>query len=670
MKLMPRMLDDHSRDRRARVECWLERRTEAEAAAAVCEGWIEDLMACGRTLCSGEDINLLPAHLSLLNRLSTAKLDCLSVALVWQIDTGVGEEPDEAALIGHALAAASGRAYAAHGPDKLEWIGSFVASIYGPLWEDFARSAAETLARYPSALEAYIHFLASIITKAKEAPDTVTQFPPMYGSMASLVEKFLQTGSFQEVWEAHQCPYLFESTGDFEILRRANAKSFVKLIDQLPHPTIVQQCLGARALVESPGDALILLRLANPAFDAEGRWQRSGMAAILLLQLVGEQLIPRQSDEGDAEDLSESVELFRKMVDQVLDVLFARSDHVELAWHWLENVLRKTPQLRPSEHQGVLRKQIVDRIGILAHALSSRMTPRDDQDAWIAQAEPLARQFRAVAVLCVAGFTTAVADLNVGLIAIGLIKGDGFELTGASNLIQEPQAPMRTLPGHVLARLPTVAAWFISTWSALRFERERAWQFKRHRGGNPAETMALWGLSTIESLVTDAEARPRDVADMWLATESVFREARLVEPRLGQDFWSLAIARLFRLWPRIFMVSRDQTDRSHDVSLSTARLSKALAPYVEISADFMAVIGSLRQAELASSMLDDAVGDAGHDLLRMIRLFIATARQLNAPRLWNPDSVAMLRKVEAEITRCRRKPGLETAVNGPPQSTA
>ncbi len=37
------------------------------------------------------------------------------------------------------------------------------------------------------------------------------------------------------------------------------------------------------------------------------------------------------------------------------------------------------------------------------------------------------------------------------------------------------------------------------------------------------------------------------------------------------------------------------------------------------------------------------------DLLRMIRLFVATARHLNDRRAWNSDWVAALGKVEAEI---------------------
>jgi hypothetical protein len=34
---MPRTLDDHLRDRRARVASWLEQRAEAEATTAICE---------------------------------------------------------------------------------------------------------------------------------------------------------------------------------------------------------------------------------------------------------------------------------------------------------------------------------------------------------------------------------------------------------------------------------------------------------------------------------------------------------------------------------------------------------------------------------------------------------------------------------------------------------
>ena len=382
MDPMPRTLDDHLRDRRARIASWLEQPTEAETATAVCERWIVDLLARDLTLYSRQDLGSLPADLSLVDRLSAEKLDGLSAALAWQIEDAEGKEPDEAALIGHALAAASGHAYAIHGPGKLDWIGHFVASIDGASWEDFADSAAQALGRNPDVLEAFVDFLATIVTKANDAPDTVTEIPPRRASMASIVEQFARAGSFQEVWEADQWPILFRSSDAFEILRRADAERFVTMIDQLPHPTLVKQCLSSKALLTSPHDALILLRLANTAFDAEGRWQRSGMAAILLLQSASEQLLSPRGDEVETEDLSKGIAQFRNAVGGVLDILFARADGVELAWHWLENLLRQTPRVPPAGRSGP-RKQMINRIGILAHALSSRMTPRRAQDAWI-----------------------------------------------------------------------------------------------------------------------------------------------------------------------------------------------------------------------------------------------------------------------------------------------
>jgi hypothetical protein len=645
---MPRTFDDYLRDRRTRIASWLQLNTEAGGATAVCESWLADLLDRDLALYSRQDLASLPADLSLVDRLSTAKLDGLSLALKWQIEGAEGKEPAEAALIGYALAVAGGRAYAVHGPGKLDWIGHFVATIDGLSWEDFADSAAKALCESPNLLEDFIGLLAGIIARANDSPDTVTEIPPRRASMASIVEQFARTGRFQDVWEADLWPILFQSSDAFEILRRADAERFVTMIDQLPHPTLVKQCLSSKALLASPQDVLILLRLANTAFDAERRWQQHGMAAILLLQLASEQLLSSRGDEEDIEDLEKSIGQFRDAALGVLDILFARPDGVELAWHWLENLLRQIPRIPPAG-QSVPRKLMINQIGILSHALSSRLAPRRAQDAWIAEAEPLTQQFRAVAALSVAAFTTTVGDLDVGSVAKGLLKGNGFELTRANELIQLPGAPLRTIPGDALARIPDVASWFTSTWSALRFERERAWRAKGYNSGNPAEIMGLWGLGAIESLVMNAQAQPGDAYGIWLAVERAFREARLVEPRLGRDFWSQAVARLFWWWPRVFTAVHDQAGGAGAASFDPAALGKTLAPYMEISGDFMAVIVSLQQAELTTSMLDDAVHHTGQDLLRMIRRFVATARRLNDRRVWNPDWVAALQRIELEI---------------------
>ena len=363
---------------------WLEQRTEAETATAVCERWIADLLARDLTLYSRQDIGSLPADLNLVDRLSVEKLDGLSEALAWQIEDAEGREPDEAALIGHALAAASGHAYAIHGPGKLDWIGHFVASIDGALVGGFCRfCSARRWAGIPTLLEAFVDFIAAIVTRANDAPDTVTEIPPRRASMASIVEQFARAGSFQEVWEADQWPILFRSGDAFEILRRADAKRFVRMIDQLPHPTLVRQCLSSKALLASPHDTLILLRLANTAFDTDGRWQRSGMAAILLLQSVSEQLLSARGEEEETEGLSNGIAQFYSTVVWGPRHPFCACLTVSNSLGTgLKTSCAKRPVFLVRAGSGP-RKQMINRIGILAHALSSRMTPRRDQDAWI-----------------------------------------------------------------------------------------------------------------------------------------------------------------------------------------------------------------------------------------------------------------------------------------------
>lgn len=647
--MMPRSFEDYLDDRRMRIASWLEVRNEAEAATAVCESWIADLLDRGLTLHSRHDLASLPADLLLVDRLAAAKFDGLALALKWQIEDAEGKEPAEAALIGHALAAASGRAYAVHGPNKLDWVGHFVASINSLLWEGFADSAAKMFRENSVLLEKFVNFLDEIIAKANDTPDSVTDIPPRYTSMALIVEQFARTRkSFQDIWEADLWAILFRSSDAFEILRRSDAGCFVAMIDQLPHPALVKQCLSSKALLASPQDILSLLRLANSTIDTEGRWHRGGMTAILLLQLASEQLLSLCADDEDAEDLNKDVAHFRESVGSVLDALFTRTDSVELAWCWLENILRQRPRFPPVGHS-TPRKQMVNRIGILVHALGNRLEPCRTQDDWIAEAEPLAQQFRAVAVLSVTAFTSMDGVLDVGSVAKSLLKFNGFVLTGANEQIQLPGAPLRIIPGDALASIPDAASWFTSTWSALRFERERAWRDKGHDGRNPAEIMGLWGLGAIESLVMNAQAQYGDAPKMWFAVERAFREARLVEPRLGRDFWSQAIARLFWWWPWVFTVVHDQASGAGDASFDPASLGRALVPYAEISDDFMAVIISLQQAGLATSMLDNAVHRTGQDLLHMIRRFVAAARRLNDHRAWNPDWVAALQRIEAEL---------------------
>ncbi len=676
---MPRPYDEYLRERRARIAGWLAQRTEADIVTGICERWVRDLADNGRVLHSRHDLPALSTELSLVTRLFEANLGALSDALAWKIDGGEGVEPAEAALIGHALALACGRAYAVYGPCKLSWIGHLVSTIDSQAWEVFADSAAAALREDADRWSEFVEFLTAIIEEANDEPDRVTEIPPRRASMASIVEQFARSGSFQEVWEADLWPVFFRWSDVFEIMRRAEPERFLQMIDELPHPTLVRQCLSSKALTENRSDVLELLRLAGASFDAEGRWQRRGMAAILLLQLASVQLLSAaNAPDGQGrhsgcaeqqaglagyqvakkvEDLTKGVTLFSEAADDLLDIVFARSDGVELGWHWLENLLRQIPQRLPPADGCGQRKFMINHIGILVHAVSCRLAPLRAQDEWIAQAEPLVRQYRAVAVLSVAAFSSAATNVNIGAVARGLLKRNGFELTRASELIQLPGAPLRTIAGDALARIPNTASWFTDSWKALRFEREQAWHRRPTRGGiqaNPAEIMGLWGLGAIESLVMNAGLQRDDACAMWLAIELAFREARLVEPRTAKDFWSQAVARLFAWWPSLF-ASMQEPAASSEVTtpVDPAVLGRVLAPYIGISGDFMAVVVSLHQAGVRATQLDRAVHAAGQDLVRMIRRFLETARGLKDRRLWNQEWVAELGRIEVAIAARR-----------------
>ena len=89
-----------------------------------------------------------------------------------------------------------------------------------------------------------------------------------------------------------------------------------------------------------------------------------------------------------------------------------------------------------------------------------------------------------MAVLSVSAFSATAGNLDIGAVVQGLLQHNRFELTRRSELIHLPGAPLRTIPGYVLARIPNVASWFTKTWSGLRFAREQAW---RRASGRYAE---------------------------------------------------------------------------------------------------------------------------------------------------------------------------------------
>lgn len=638
-----------SEERRLRAAAWRSQSDEADIAIAICVTWIADVSDKGFVLESKKDWVSLPIDLHLVDRLSAQGLDGLSSALKWQLEDCSEQRPARADLIGHALAVAAGRYYALHAAHAHALTSCLIASIDILPWEDFADATAESLRNNPGALAAFGDFVAQIVSEATVSPEKVSRTFAPEQPLASLIRRYTNEGTPEDAWSASRWSVDFYYTGVFKILWRADPKIFIKFVDMLPHPVLAEQCLYDRVLEENPQNTLPLLQSTGVAFDSNGGWLRTQTTAIPLLQLATRQLLAPGDRATDANALNEEVARFQEHMKAILDVLFGRPDAIILGWSWLENLLRQEPRW-PNAHDENTRNFAVNRLSLLITGLSRRLEPKADQASWIAGAEPSARQYRAAAVLVVSAFGVKSSDSNTGALAQSLLRGDGFELTGASRFITMAAAPLRVIAGGVLAEIPDAPDWFAYTWSSLRFERERAWRQSGLNNSNPAEIMGLWGLGMIEALSEMPQTDPKKVTAMWLVVEKTFREAQLVEVRLGRDFWSCAIPRLFALWRSC--IARADTNQSLSAS-ETLSLGGSLIPYIQVDNDFMAVILSLYHAGVLASELDQAVQHTGHDLLLIISRFFEITRGLDNPRVWNPKWLSELDMLKNRISRSR-----------------
>lgn len=671
-----RRAEDFERERHERAVAWAARASEAEEAISVCERWVMDLVDGGVELFSRDDLPGLPTELNLGKRLSAAKLDSLSAAIGWQTEVAQGTEPADAAFIGHALAIASGRAYVAHGPRILSWIGHVVATVDHQGWEAFADAAAAELRRNAAKREQFIEQLTEVVQEANDDPDSMSEVPSRRVSIASLIADFGQSGTFQDIWQSDPQPFVFRWSSAFEILRRADPAEFVSLIADLPHPVFMRECLESRALRSDQNKILELLRLSRSSISQDGSFSLERVVTIILLRLANDQLLTttrpsvegfylhgcheEMTDQVRINDLDSQVLEFQRLATALLDVIFERDDGFELGWCWLENILRHAPWIRRAT-AGQRDERIVNQIGLLAGALSARLQPRSDYSGWIREAPPLARQYRAIAVLSVAAYSAQPGNIDIGAVAKDLLKEKTFQLTGAKELIRQAGAPMRCVPGEVLAQKADVDSWFEETWSSIRRRREQFWRRNvMDDVPNVAEILTLWGLGALEALSQRPEVGPARCMALWIAVKEALREARLTERRLGVDFWSAALERLFSFWPKLFTSAEDVPAIDGGETFSGSKeLGEVLSPFVGCTIDFMGIIVSLRANGIDAQSLQSATVSTGGDLSRLIPAFLRTTRGLDYVGIWNQSWVDALRKLEKDLLG--RRPELGTA---------
>jgi hypothetical protein len=403
-----------------------------------------------------------------------------------------------------------------------------------------------------------------------------------------------------------------------------------------------------------------LLKLTDSAANRDGHWRNAGAPAVLLLKLVTHELLmphcsrwpePATVTPGAAETseeflLASELQEYSYRVNMVVDAFASRNDAGLLGHLWLAQVLRyPAPDERRSK-----RTKTVDRPFVLAHAIACRLLPMAEPLAWIREVDASERPYRCASVLAVGATWRDSGAVKIAALATDIISKSGQAML-AEPVLHDPAPVLRRLPGFAFAQISSFPSWFAACWSGLRLERERAWRASRAGGwANAAECLVVWGIGSLEAMMMDTEPKFAEVRASWRAVERVVREGRLVEPRIGKDFWLMAICKIFAMWPRLFFQQEVTPDQSHSAtSAQVDQLAQAISPYVGFNRDFMQVVSSLRQAGVAPGELDAACQMLGRNLHGLIGRFLGTRRRLSDPMVWNQNWVASMQQLQRQL---------------------
>jgi hypothetical protein len=657
---MPTIVTETYEERRARhIRNWLQDTARAQRVEDVCREWLESLRGnaeqIGRDAMAG-----LPLEGTLQYRLTQAGEPELAEAFEFAVNVVEGKPPELHDAINYALASAAGRLYARQGHLKAEWLGSFITSLYLTLWDDFADAAGSAMRESPEHLELHVQYLRSIVEQAVQDPSSVTKPDRTGQDINTFVTQFQDEGSFEAVWAEQNRTFLLPSSSEFDILRRADEQKFMQLVGSFPHPHLILQCLTARQLVTSTVALVNLLKLADSAANRDGHWRNAGASAVLLLKLITHELLmphnsrwpePVTVSHGDAETsedllLASEFQEYSNRVHMVVDAFMTRGDSGLLGHLWLAQVLRSpAPDERRSK-----RTKTVDRPFVLAHAIACRLLPMAEPLAWIREVGASERPYRCASVLAVAAAKRDSGAVRIAALATDIISESGQAML-AEPVLHDPAPVLRRLPGFAFAQIPSFASWYAQCWSGLRLERERAWRASRVGGwSNAAECMVVWGIGGLEAMMMETEPKLAEIQASWLAVERVVREGRLVEPRIGKDFWVMAICKLFAMWPRLFAHRQAAPEQTRSAARTHVdQLAKTISPYVGFNGDFMQVITSLRQAGVTPGELGAACQLLGRNLHGLIGRFLETRRRLSDPMVWNQKWVASMQQMQRQL---------------------
>lgn len=481
-------------------------------------------------------------------------------------------------------------------------------------WAAFSTGAASEVGSSSLKLGALMRCLEELVHAFTWAPRRVVR--AHRDNMCALVEHYRRQPRVDDLWRSlDYSTILLRHVAAFDALRLSDPASFLRLLDQFPHPEPGRHILAYVADHMGLNDLLGLLALAQPCFDA-GNWLPCVKTPFLIVTAIETKL---EMLTGAGEDGSSSPsDAFVAATAQTIQSVLERVDGNSLGHAWLQRLI----QWRSF---GSRRRSVADRPppgcrDRLLWELASALSPRHDAVEWVMAEQDVFRRGRAVAAIATAGLgeagnPSAAADLMGQVLRLGLLT------TGQEDSFLVPSSAERRLMAAVIGRHVAPAMWFDGLWRGLAPLRDRARHATISADSHASDATVIavsWLLFGLDAVDVLAPAH----RELWRSLYSAVREGAVTQASpTAQAAWRMRYGFLTAyLGHRLVMLADEE---------AMSDLKDLLEPILCLEMTLAEVVATLVEAGVAPAIIAAGSGRPAY--------LVGLLRRLEAEQVWRQN---------------------------------
>ena len=513
-------------------------------------------------------------------------------------------------------------------------------------WSAFEEEMLVILERDSTMVEALKSVFESHVNLTVTAPE-------------SFVPKYLQEGhdvrkTFQEYVDDPCFDECFETRLDSVVWRNDYILSrlcrlidpdfFLKASSRFGHPVFFDPSLGSDELSQT-GVIAGLIAKAPTAFDQTGKFLQSGLVVGTLLSKASEYIrhragngaiIPLPATPETEASLRTQAESASSAGTEILDALFSRGDAKQLAWAWLERLIRE------GQHRGYWspgnrheKGFATNALMILIVQLARRIEVKDipvafpKDDFWKPHIGPIAS-------LAVIVFQeNARTEVNEGKIRDVLMSGcPDFHLGSGGEIFGRPERPLGIIGANCLLNISEPGVFLTKIWNELRPYRERSWRVEPpgNTPPNPGMLLVLWGLFAIHWAPTEKKE------PLLVAMQSILKDAWQTDAgfSIRREFWPDALEFFAREWAR---------SRSRENNNIHTLLAELLLPHLQSEKGLMQMVVALKGGGIPLDVMEQAIAPFGEKIGDLAQQFLYTHQYKISEHVFNHAWIAQIREI-------------------------